>query len=89
MNIFTWILAGAVVGWISFSLLRFNLKRSFVFSLIIGIVGSLLGGAALSPLLETVPVSSGEINPFSIFTASATALAALTITDMVHKRFGV
>jgi len=52
-------------------------------------VGSLLGGAALSPLLETVPVSSGEINPFSIFTASATALAALTITDMVHKRFGV
>lgn len=89
MDIVTWILAGAVVGWISFSLLRFNFKRGFVFSLIIGIVGSLLGGAALAPLLETVPVNAGEINPFSIFTASATALALLTITDMVHKRFGV
>lgn len=89
MNIVTWILAGAVVGWISFSLLRFNFKRGFAFSLIVGMAGSLLGGAGLVPLLETVPVNSGDMNPFSIFTASATALAALTIIDMVHKRFGV
>ena len=89
MNITTWLLAGAVVGWIGFSYLKFNAKRGLVVSIIIGTAGALLGGSFLAPLLGTVAVNPGDFNPLSLFTAFASALGCLTVTDMFHKRFGV
>lgn len=89
MNITAWMLAGGIMGWIGFSCFGFNLKRGLAISIIIGMAGSLLGGAWLAPLLETAPVNPGDLNPLSLFTAAAVALAGLTLTDMVHKRFDV
>ena len=89
MNITTWLLAGAVVGWIGFSFLKFNAKWGLVVSITIGTFGGLLGGALVAPLLGTVAVNPGEFNPLSLFTAFASALGCLTVTDMIHKRFGV
>ena len=89
VNITTWIMAGLIIGWLCFNYLGFNSKRGLAISLIVGMAGSLLGGAFVAPLLETVPVSPGDLNLFSLFTASAAALAGLTLGDMVHKRFGL
>ena len=91
MNITTWILAGAAIGWIGFCYLRFNPKRGLVVSIIIGMAGGLIGGALLAPLLgvNALTVSSGDFNPLSLFSAFASALACLTVTDMIYKRFGV
>ena len=89
MNITTWILAGALIGWAGFWYLKFNAKRGLVVSIIIGIAGGLVGGALLGPLLGVVPVHTGDFNPLSLFSALASALAGLTVTDMIYKRFGV
>ena len=89
MNIWMWVLAGGVLGWIGFLYLRFNAKRGPVVSIIIGMAGGLLGGLLLAPLLGAAMVNSGDFNPFSLFMASASALGCLTITDMIHNRFGV
>ena len=58
MNVVAWMLAGTVIGWIGFSHLRFNPKRGLVVSIIIGIAGGLLGGAWLTPLIETVSMAT-------------------------------
>ena len=89
MNVVTWMLAGTVIGWIGFSHLRFNPKRGLVVSIIIGIAGGLLGGAWLTPLIETVSIHAEDFNLLAFFAASAVALAALTTADMVYRRFGV
>jgi uncharacterized membrane protein YeaQ/YmgE (transglycosylase-associated protein family) len=85
----TWVLAGAVIGWFGFLYLKFNTGRGLVVSMIIGIAGGLLGGELLGPLLSAAPVNSGDFNPLSLLTALVGALACLTITDMVYRRFGV
>lgn len=89
MNAVAWVLAGTVVGWIGFYHLRFNLQRGLAVSLIIGMAGGVLGGAGLAPLLETVSVNAEDLNFLALFAASAVSLAALTIADMVYRRFGV
>ena len=89
MNIAAWILAGAAVGWIGFSYLKFNAKSGLFVSIVIGTSGGFLGGAFLAPLLGTIAVNPGDFNPLSLFTAFASALGCLTVVDMIHKRFGV
>lgn len=86
MNITAWIVAGGIVGWIGFFYLRFNAKRSPAMSIMIGMAGGVLGGALLAPLFQTVAVHPDDLNLLSLFTASAVALAAITITDMVLRR---
>lgn len=89
MNITTWILAGCAAGWLGFSYFRFNAKRGVLVSLVIGVAGGWIGGALLAPMLGGVPVHSGDFNPLSLFTALATALGCLAVSDMIYKRFGV
>ena len=89
MNLTMWILGGIAVGWIAFAFFRFNTKRGVAISIVIGTAGGLLGGACLAPMLGGVPVGTGDFNPLALLTALATALACLTVADMVYRRFGV
>jgi uncharacterized membrane protein YeaQ/YmgE (transglycosylase-associated protein family) len=89
MNIATWILAGGIIGWIAFSLLKFNAGRGMIISVIIGVAGAVAGGDLLAPLLSTAIASPGDFNPLSLFTAAASAAGCLIVGDMVHSRFGV
>lgn len=89
MNITAWILAGGVIGWIAFFYLRFNRKSGVATSMMIGMAGSVAGGTLLAPLLETVPVYPGDLNPLALAIASAAALATLTIVNMVHREHTV
>ena len=50
MNIVMWMLAGAILGWIGFTYLRFNEGRGMMISVIIGAVGGLVGGNMIAPL---------------------------------------
>ncbi|MDH5535501.1 MAG: GlsB/YeaQ/YmgE family stress response membrane protein [Betaproteobacteria bacterium] len=88
MNIAIWMAAGGIIGWMSFSFLRFNIARGLVISIIIGIAGGLLGGDVLSPLLAST-VNPGDFNPISLFMAFASAAGCLIISNMIYHRFGV
>lgn len=86
MEIASHAIAGGILGWICYSWLKINSPRSLMFSLILGIAGSVLGGALLAPLIETVPVGPEGIDLLAIATACATGLAGLVIADMVQQR---
>lgn len=88
INIVLWGLAGGIVGWIGFALIRVNEERGLLASVIIGMVGGFMGGNILAPMFHAGAVSAAEFNPFALFVAFASAAAALTISNMVHKRFG-
>ena len=89
MDIALWVLAGAAIGWIGFSLLKANEKRGMTASVVIGIVGGFLGGKVLAPVLGTIPVLPGNFSPFALVVALATAAACLTIGNLVLHRYGI
>ena len=45
-----WIAAGIILGWLSYSFLRFNAERGMVASMMIGAVGALVGAKAVAPV---------------------------------------
>ena len=88
MNVTTWLVAGAVAGWFSYSLLRISVGLGFALSVIIGAGGGVPGGALLAPLLGSGTVQPGDFNPLAIFAAAATALACVIVSGMIQRRFG-
>lgn len=88
MNMMLWIVAGGLLGWAGFAIVRVNRARGLVLSTIIGIAGALFGGDVLAPLLGAVEIQS-VLNLFSLVVALATAIAFLTISDLLSRRYQV
>ena len=89
MNMFMWIVAGGLAGLLAYTVLKANEGRGLIASIIIGVIGGLLGGRELAPMFGAVLAEASDFNPFALFVALATAAACLTIANVVHKRYGV
>lgn len=44
MNIFVWIIFGAIAGWIASIIMRRNKKMGAIANIVVGIVGAFIGG---------------------------------------------
>jgi len=82
-----WILIGAGVGWVSFSMLGMNERRGLTMALVIGAAGGLVGGKMVAPLLAAAPPAEAGMMP--LFIAAAAALVCLALGNHVEKRWDV
>jgi len=89
METLVWIVAGIVVGWLSYSFLRLNAERGMVMSMVIGAVGALVGAKGVAPLFVSAASTPGEVALPFIFFAGGAAVGFLALSDLVHQRFGV
>lgn len=89
MNIFMWIVAGGILGWIGFAFWRFNEERGPVVSVIIGAVGGLFGGHVIAPMFLSVSEIPGSFSSSALFFAAAIAATFLFVGSLVHDRWGV
>jgi len=88
MNIAMWVLAGGVVGYMAYVHLKANEERGLVLSIIIGVVGGLLGGNVVAPMLGAVTDTPNDFSMFSLMIALASAAACLAIGNLLSRRFG-
>jgi len=89
MNILLWILMGGALGWIGFRYMNANVDRGMLVAVIIGMVGGFFGGNMLAPLFASAPPDVAAFSPLALFIASASAAGCLTISNMIHNRFGI
>ena len=88
MNVMIWMVAGGIVGWVACTALHLNAARGLVVSAIIGIAGAFFGGHVLAPIFGAAVGETGAFSPFALLVAAASAIACLTISDMMYERFG-
>lgn len=89
MNIIVWALAGAALGWVGISFLRFNEGRGTVVSMVIGAVGGIIGGKTIAPMFVAAAAVPGDFSMAALFFAAVIAAAFLAIGNLVHDRFGI
>jgi len=51
MNVLTWLIVGGAVGWLANRILRTDGLQGLVLNVVVGIVGAVGGGWALSPVI--------------------------------------
>lgn len=59
MNILIFFVIGGVVGWVASMIMRTDAQQGVILNVIVGIVGSALGGLLLAPLLGIPSLTQG------------------------------
>lgn len=84
MGLISWIILGAIAGWLASTVMKSNPSGSLVTNIIVGIIGGFVGGW----VLDLIGVGGGVsgLNIASILTAFIGAVVLLAVLRLVQKR---
>lgn len=84
LNFIIWIIMGAVIGWLASMIMRTNAQQGFLLDMVVGIVGSLLGGWLLSPIFG-IPSDLTTLSIPSLLVALLGAIILLAIVNLIRR----
>lgn len=82
VNILVWIIVGAIAGWLAGVVMKSN--QSLLGNIILGIIGSIVGGFVLSLVPGTDPIDSG-LSIGHILTATVGAIIVIAVARMLRR----
>lgn len=78
MGIIVWLIVGGVVGWLASIIMRTDAQQGLLLNIVVGIVGALLAGFVVSPLLGIGTINQGiTIATFLVSLVGAIILLAI------------
>ena len=79
MNILIWLIVGGIIGWLASVIMR--TQEGLLLNIIVGIVGALLGGWLISPLVGASTINQGN---FSLAGLGVSLLGAIILLAIVN-----
>ncbi|MBN1401684.1 MAG: GlsB/YeaQ/YmgE family stress response membrane protein [Anaerolineae bacterium] len=83
MGLVSWIVFGALAGWVASLLMGTNRRQGCLMDIVIGVIGALLGGFLVSLLGGDVSIGW---NPISFIVAVGGSILLLLITGAARRR---
>lgn len=78
MNLIIWLVIGGVVGWLASIIMKRDGQQGILMNIVVGIVGALLAGWLISPLVGVGTINSGlSIGTFLVSLVGAVVLLAI------------
>jgi uncharacterized membrane protein YeaQ/YmgE (transglycosylase-associated protein family) len=78
MGIIVWLIVGGVVGWLASIIMRTDAQQGLLLNIIVGIVGALLAGFIISPMLGIGTINEGvSVGTFLVSLGGAIILLAI------------
>jgi uncharacterized membrane protein YeaQ/YmgE (transglycosylase-associated protein family) len=78
MNIIIWLIIGGVVGWLASIIMRTDAQQGILMNVVVGIIGALIAGFLISPLLGIATINEGlSVGTFLVSLGGAIILLAI------------
>ncbi|AMN45887.1 transglycosylase [Steroidobacter denitrificans] len=78
MGILIWLIVGGICGWLASIIMRTDAQQGIFLNVVVGIVGALLAGFIISPLIGVGTINEGiSIATFLVSLAGAVVLLAI------------
>lgn len=78
MNLIIWLVIGGIVGWLASIIMKRDGQQGILLNIVVGIVGALLAGWLISPLVGVGTINSGlSIGSFLVSLLGAVVLLAI------------
>ncbi len=85
MYIIILLVVGGVIGWLASLIMRTDAQQGILLNIVVGIIGSVLAGLILSPLLGAPPITSGIISLSSIVVSLLGAIVLLAAVNLIRR----
>ena len=85
MGIIILLVVGGLIGWVASMIMRTDAQQGVFLNIIVGIVGAVLAGFIITPLIGGVPITSGEVSIPSILVSLLGAIVLLAIVNLARR----
>jgi uncharacterized membrane protein YeaQ/YmgE (transglycosylase-associated protein family) len=84
MGILVWLIVGGVVGWLASIIMRTDAQQGILLNVVVGIVGALLAGFIVSPMLGVGTINEG-ISLATFLVSLVGAIVLLAIVNLFRR----
>ena len=85
MNIIIWLIVGGLIGWLASLVMRTDAQQGIILNVVVGIVGALLGGFLLSPLVGAGTINQNNFSLPALLVSFGGAVILLFIVNMFRR----
>ena len=85
MNFIIWIVVGGLIGWVASMIMKTNAQQGMFLNVVVGIVGSMLGGWLISPLLGAGTINQSDFSLGGLFVSLVGAVILLAIVNLFRR----
>jgi len=86
MTFLAWIIIGGILGWLASLVMRTDAQQGLLLNIVVGIVGALLGGWLLAPLVGTGTINQNDFSIGSLIVSFLGAVILLAIVNLVRRK---
>jgi uncharacterized membrane protein YeaQ/YmgE (transglycosylase-associated protein family) len=85
MNLIIILIVGGLIGWVASILMRTNAQQGVLLNIVVGVVGALLAGLLLSPLLGTGNILQGNFSLAALLVSLLGSVILLAIVNLFRR----
>ena len=85
MNIIIWLVVGGLVGWLASVIMRTDAQQGILLNVVVGIIGALLGGWLISPLVGVSGINQGNFSLPGLLVSLVGAIVLLAIVNLFRR----
>lgn len=85
MNLIIWLVVGGLIGWVASMMMKTDGQQGVILNVVVGVVGALLGGWLLSPMLGAGTINQNDFSIASLGVSLLGAVILLAVVNLVRR----
>ena len=85
MNFIIWLIVGGLIGWVASMIMKTDAQQGMILNVVVGIVGSMLGGWLIAPLLGAGTINQNDFSIMGLLASLIGAVILLAIVNLVRR----
>ena len=85
MNLIIWLIVGGIIGWLASLVMKTDAQQGVVLNVVVGVIGAMLGGWLLSPLLGAGTVNQGDFSLMGLLVSFGGAIILLVVVNLFRR----
>ena len=85
MNILIWLVVGGLIGWLASKIMRTDAQQGVILNVVVGIIGALLAGWFLAPMLGTGTINQNDFSISGLLVSLVGAIILLAIVNLIRR----